>query len=139
MASMRLNRKRHVIDRAEVEKKRCDLKRPRQSKHAAVMHRQPRDVAACEPYRTGVRASLTGDLIDQRRLPRAVWSDYGVKFTSTDLERKPVGSHDAREVLGQGRDLEQWLTRGAWSPAFYPRTYLKPNRKRVMTTMIATC
>src|SRR5271169_4118917 len=124
MAGLRLNRNRHVIDRAEVGKERCDLKRPGQSKHAATMHRQPRDVASCEPYRTGVRASLTGDLIDQRRLPRAVWADYSVKFTSTDLERKPVGGHDAREVLGQGRDLEQRLTHGAWSLAFHPRTYL---------------
>jgi hypothetical protein len=35
MADLRLNRERNIVDRAEVEKKLRNLKRPRQSKPAA--------------------------------------------------------------------------------------------------------
>ena len=118
MAGLRLNRERHIFDRAEAEKELGNLKRPRQPERAAPVCGSPRNIATRELYSARIGKRLTGDLVNERRFSRAIGSDDGMEFAGADIERKPVRSYNSRKRFAQRRDFEQWPVL-RWSPGFH--------------------
>src|SRR6516165_8321017 len=114
---MRLHGERHVVEDGKIEEQRGDLERPRQTKLAASVGGQRRDVAAFETDAPGVGGNLAGELADQRGLARAVRPDDGVKLALRHAKRNGVRGDDAAEALGQFLDLEQRISHGALPPA----------------------
>src|SRR6476646_4006287 len=95
MASARLHCQRHVVEDAQIEKERRDLKRARQSERAPGMHGYRSDIAAREIDAPGVGPELAAELRDQRCLARSIRPDHGMQFTLGDPESEIVSSSDA--------------------------------------------
>ena len=100
---------RDIVRRGEVRQQAGDLERTRQSEPAALIGRQPRDVAAGKVNGAGIRHQLPGQLADQRGLAGAVGTDDGVQFAGSDIERQIVGGLDATEAADQIFDAEQGI------------------------------
>jgi hypothetical protein len=107
VAVMRLRRERDVVRRREVRQQAGDLERTRQAEPAALIGRQPRDLAAGEMNGAGIRHQLPGQLADQRGLAGAVGTDDGVQFARNYIERQIVGGLDATKAADQVFDAEQ--------------------------------
>ena len=80
MPVMGLGCERNVVGSRKVRQQTGDLERARQPEPAALIGRQPGDVAAGKMNRAGIRHQLPGQLADQRGLAGAVRADDGVQF-----------------------------------------------------------
>ena len=76
------------------------------------MHRQGGDVAAGEQNAAGVGGGQPGNLIDQRRLARAVRSNDGVQLVRPDVEGQVVGDDEGAEFLPQAFEAEHGFSHG---------------------------
>jgi hypothetical protein len=109
MSVMRLRGERDVVGGRKIRQQAGDLERTRQPEPAALIGRQPGDVAAGKMNRTGIRHQLPGQLADQRGLAGAVGADDGVQFAPGDIEREIVGGVDAAEAADQVFNAEQGI------------------------------
>ena len=114
---MGLRGERDIVDRGKIRQQRGDLERARQPEPAALVGRQPGDVAAGELDGAGIRHQLSGQLADQRGLAGAVRADDRVQLARRDIEREIVGRDDAAEAADQVFDAEQGISHGATSRA----------------------
>src|SRR3974390_617544 len=106
---MRLHRKHHIVEHAEIEEQRGDLERARQPQRGAAVHRHGGDVDAGESNAARVGRELAAELQDQRGLAGAVRPDYRVQLAGLDHKRDIVAGDDALEALDQMADLQQRL------------------------------
>ena len=112
VAGVRLHRQRDIVEHAQIEKQRGDLKRARKPERAARVHRQRRNIVAAEINAAGVGRELAAQLRDQCRFAGAVRTDHGMQFALGDAEDEIVGRHDATEALGEVLDPQQ-ISHGA--------------------------
>src|ERR1035437_4741341 len=127
MPGMRLHRRRHIVEHAEIEKQGRDLERARQPQRATAIHRQRGDVVTGETNAAGVGRYLAAELADQCGLAGAVRPDHRVQLAGNHVEREIVGGDDALEALGQVTDLQQRL---AHARTFAPSLASRPSMPR---------
>ena len=106
---MGLGGERDIVGSRKIRQQAGDLERARQAEPAALIGRQPRDLAAGEVNGAGIRHQLPGQLADQRGFAGAVGTDDGVQFAGSDIERQIVGGLDATEAADQIFDAEQGI------------------------------
>src|ERR1700730_6841607 len=91
------HRERDVLSRGERREQLGPLIHVRKPEPGALPRAQPRNVAPAEPHRAAARRDLTGEDVDERRLPRPVRTDERAALSLGDLERHAVERDDTAE------------------------------------------
>src|SRR2546423_915771 len=101
----------------------------------ALPRTQTGDVLASHPHRAAAWRDLTGEHVDQCRLPRAVRTDYRAALSFGDLQRDAVERDDATERAAQLAYLDHRVR--ARSQAARPRPAIPCRAKstKAMKTM----
>src|SRR5207237_7666553 len=91
----------------ELIEKVHELKRPRDARADALLHRLLGDVLAAQEDLTLVGREQSADQVDQRRLPGAVGADEGEHLTLLHEEVDAVHRPELAELLHDALRLEQ--------------------------------
>ena len=82
------------------------LKYVREPEPRALPRAKAGDVLIGKPYRAAGGRDLSGEDVDERRLPRPVRSDHRAALALGDLERHAVERDDAAERAAELADLD---------------------------------
>ncbi len=98
---MRLHRKRHVIERAEVGEQGGDLERARETELAPAIDGKPSDVGAVEMDAAFLRADFAAELANERSFARSIRTDHRMDFVRRNVERDRICRNHAAKAPGQ--------------------------------------
>src|SRR4051812_44338123 len=101
-----------------------DLVRSRESKMRAPVRREKGNVGAEQPDLAGGRPHVAADLVEQRGLARAIWTDDQTPLAGPYRKRDVLCHGKSAESLVQPDDLE-----GMWSHRALPRRAAASRRK----------
>src|SRR5678815_386427 len=119
---MRQPRDAHVVERAERRKRRRDLKGPAHPAPPDRIRRQARQPLALPAHLTGIGPELTGEHIEERRLPRSIGPDEGADLALGKDQAHVVHRAHAAEGLGQPLDREHAASAHDRRRSSMPRT-----------------
>src|SRR5438477_7695662 len=77
----------------------------------ALVGRKRRDIGAEQFDLSGIRPHVAADLVEQRGLAGAVWTDDEAAFAFTDLEGHALGDRQSPKRLIQVDDLQRMIWR----------------------------
>src|SRR5579884_2943797 len=97
VAGMRLDRERDIIEHAQLEKERSDLKRSGEAEMASPVCWKARNISARKTNGAGIGKNLAAELRDQCRLARSVGADHRMQLACHDVEAQIVGRDDSAE------------------------------------------
>ena len=121
----RLRRQRDIGERRILRQERGGLERARKPPAAALRHVESRDVLAVEDDAAAVARHSAGQLVDQRRLARAVGTNQSMQLAGVGFERDFVVRQQRAEALAEPFHYEQGRGHRAPPPAL---RVMKPAR-----------
>src|SRR5690606_5834760 len=92
---------------------RGDLEGAALPEAGTLRHAQATVVAPEEADRAAVWLQAAGNLVDERRLPRAVRADECVNLAALQVEVDAIGCLQRAEALGKAADLQYRFSHGA--------------------------